>query len=126
MADTNIKIIIDAIDNASNVLKGVGENIEKSLGKGAQTNVTGMGAAMDGALGTVARFAVAGAAVATGVGVVVGAYRTFTNTVSGMLEQSAEQQRVMAQTNAVLRSTGDISGVSAQRVRQIAEQIERK
>ncbi len=125
MADTNVRVIVNAVDNASNVLKTVGKNIQSTLGKQAKTDVSGLtgavgelGSAFGGtvaAIGTTALVAAGVAAAFVGVGIAL----------KPMLEAAGESQRVMTQTNAVLRSTGGIAGMSAEEVRKLATEMQR-
>jgi hypothetical protein len=98
-AETNIKAIITAEDKASSVLKGFGDNVG-SLGglveKGLKTAAIGIAAA---------------GAAAAGFGVL--AVKAF-----------SESQDVLAQTNAVLRSTGSVAGVSADQVAKLAHSFQ--
>ncbi len=123
MADTNVKILVTAIDNASNVLKNIGKNIENSLGKQTQTNVSSLTGAMQGTAGTFATLAIGAGAVGValaGVGMVVS---KVTNAFRGVMDAAGNSDQVMAQTNAVLRSTGAISGASAKQVLEIARSL---
>jgi hypothetical protein len=98
-AETNIKAVITAEDKASSVLKGFGDNV------GSFGGVLEKGLKV-AALATAA----AGAAVA-GFGVL--AVKAF-----------SESQDVAAQTNAVLKSTGSIAGVTADQVAKLAHNFQ--
>lgn len=98
-AETNIKAIITAEDKASHVLKGFGDSVG-SLGglveKGLKTAAIGIAAA---------------GAAATGFGVM--AVKAF-----------SESQDVLAQTNAVIRSTGGVAGVTADQVTKLSHSFQ--
>lgn len=98
--DANIKAVITAEDRASSVLRGFGDNVNGVAGKvGSVLKV-----AAEGAL-------VAGAAVTT----------------FGVLSVKAfsESQDKIAQTNAVLKSTGGIAGVTADQVDKLSKALQR-
>jgi hypothetical protein len=100
-SETNIKAVITADDKASSVLKGFGDNVS-NLGGFIET---GLKAAAIG-------LAAAGAA-ATAFG--VSSIKAFT-----------ESQDLIAQTNAVLKSTGGIAGVTAAEVTKLASALEKQ
>jgi hypothetical protein len=99
-SETNIKAIITAEDKASSVLKGFGDNVG-SLGSVVETGLKAGAVAL----------AAAGAA-AVGFGVV--AVKAF-----------SESQDLIAQTNAVLKSTGNAAGVTADQVTKLATALEK-
>lgn len=100
-AETNIKAVITAEDKASSVLKGFGDNVG-SLGSLVETG-----------LKTAAVGLAAAGAAAVGFGVV--AVKAF----------SDSEDRI-AQTNAVLKSTGQAAGVTADQVTKLATALEKQ
>lgn len=124
MADTNVKIIVDAIDNASNVLKNIGNNLESSLGKQTQSNIGALGGAVEGATGTFGKMALMAGTIGLVVGGIAIGVEKVTQTIGGLLTAASDEARVMALTNSTLKATGDISGMTAEGVRKIALSIE--
>jgi hypothetical protein len=100
-ADTNIKAVITAEDKASHVLKGFGDN------------VGGLGSAIETGLKTVA----IGATVATAAAVTFGTLA---------VKAFDDSQNRIAQTNAVLKSTGQVAGVTADQVTKLATALEKQ
>lgn len=99
-SDTNIKAVITAEDKASSVLKDFGNQVDSmntGINRGLKTAAVGL--------------AVAGAAA---VGFGVAAVKAFT-----------ESEDLIAQTNAVLKSTGGIAGVTAEEVDKLSAALER-
>lgn len=96
-----LRFDIFAIDRASHVFDKVGEHSEK-LGDKL------------GRVGKVAAIGLSG--IATGVGAVAVA-------MGFGLKQASDYQKITTQTAAVLHSTGEAAGVSAEHVKALAEQI---
>jgi hypothetical protein len=121
--ETDVKVIVSAIDNASNVLNDIGKNIEKTLSKQTQQSASDVNGVMAGLTGTFGKLAASVAPVGiaiAGIGAtILGASAAF----KPLLQAAGDAQRIMAQTNAVLSSTGGISGMTAQSVTKLAEEI---
>lgn len=100
MAESDLSIIIRAKNEASAVLK----QVEGSVG--------GLGKTM----GTALKFG--GIAAAGGIGVAALALK-------GFVEDAMESQKIMAQTNAVLKSTQGVSGMTAKSVTDLADKLSR-
>jgi len=99
-SDANIRAVITAKDDASHVLKKFGDETASTSNKlAAGLKVAAVGAAAAGA-----------AAIAFGV-MSVKAYQ--------------ESENAIAQTNAVLKSTGGVAGVSAQQVTELATSLQK-
>jgi hypothetical protein len=99
-AQTNIKAVITADDRASSVLKGFGDNVHSFGGvveKGLKTAAVGLAAA-------------GAAAVAFG---------------ALSVKAFSESEDMIAQTNAVLKSTGGIAGVTADQVTKLATALQK-
>jgi len=124
IADTNVRVIVDAIDNASDVLKNIGNSIENSLGKTAQTNVGGLGGAINTAVGTFGKLAIGVGVAGIAINSTIAVVEKLAEGFNELMQASEAQQRVDAQTNAVLQSTGDISGATLQSVQKLADTIE--
>lgn len=74
---------------------------------------------MKGMLGNALSFA-AGQAVFMAVGQAIGFVK---NQISDSITLAIAQQQIMSQTNAVLKSTGDVSGMSAQAIANLADSL---
>lgn len=98
--DANIKAVITAKDEASHVLKKFGDNTSSIGSK--------VGAALKG----VAIAGVAAGAAATAFGVL-------------SVKAFSESEDAIAQTNAVLKSTGQIAGVTAEQVTKLATSLQK-
>lgn len=101
----DVRITVSVTDNASAPLRKVAQETD-NLG----TSAGGTGASM-------LTMGLAITAVTSTVGAVVGA-------LASAVAMSAELARVNAQTGAVLRSTGGISGMTADAVRDLASSLE--
>lgn len=93
MADANIRAVITAKDEASKVLSGFGNSVERA-GKASAVVLAAAGAA------------------AVGFGVL--AVKAF-----------SESENAIAQTNAVLKSTGGVAGVTADEVTRLATSLQK-
>jgi len=100
MAQANIKAVITAKDDASDVLKKFGNN--------TNSMASGIGTALKGV-------AVVGAAVAAGV-IAFGI---------SSVKSFQESENAIAQTNAVLKSTGGIAGVTAAEIDRLATSFQK-
>lgn len=100
-SETNIKAVITADDRASGVLKGFGDN------------VSSFGGVVEKGLKTAAVALAAAGAAAAAFGVT--SVKAFT-----------ESQDLIAQTNAVLKSTGNIAGVTADEVTKLATALQKQ
>lgn len=100
MAQANIKAVITAKDEASDVLKKFGSNTS-SFGAGLSSVLKGVAVA-----GTVA----AGAIVAFGV---------------SSVKSFMESENAIAQTNAVLKSTGGVAGITADEVDKLSTALQK-
>lgn len=98
--EANIKAVITADDKASSVLSKFGDHVNGVAGAVG----TGLKVAAEG-------LAIAGAA-AIGFGVV-------------SVKAFSESQDMIAQTNAVLKSTGGIAGVTAQQVDELSKALQK-
>jgi hypothetical protein len=98
-AQTNVKAVITAEDRGSAVLKGFGQKVE------------GLGGAVAKGLKLAAVGIAAGTAAATAFGVL-------------SVKAFSESQDVMAQTTAVLKSTGHAAGVTSDMVTGLAKQMQ--
>lgn len=96
MADTNVKIIVDAVDKASGVLGGIGGALQ-GIGKAGLVLAGGAVVAGIGAVGT-------------GLGIAV--------------DEAMEAQEGTAQLNAVLKSTGGIAGVTQEMALGLASSLQ--
>jgi len=102
----NLSIIIKAIDQASSVIDGVGENLDGLEKKG-------------GRLGAILKGGVALGATAAVVG--IGALGAVL--VSSTKEAMAAEE-IQAQLNAVLASTGGVAGVTAEAINDHANELQ--
>jgi hypothetical protein len=103
MADAKVGVIIEAEDKASDVIKGVSQsagNLEARM-KSMKPAFQAMAVA-----GTVAFGAVAGA-------------------IYKSIESAAEAQKVQAQLGAVLKSTGGVAGVTAQKALDLSQALQK-
>lgn len=98
-AETNVKAVITAEDRGSAVLKRFGQS------------AAGMGGLIERGLKAAAVGAAAATAAATAFGVL-------------SVKAFSESQDVMAQTNAVLKSTGHAAGVTSDMVTNLAKQMQ--
>lgn len=99
------KLIVEIIGDSS--------NFEKSLSKAGKAT-TGMGSSLK----KMAGFAVLGAGAAGLGGLIVAAKKS--------IDTANEHAKVYAQTNAVLKSTGDISNTTQGSIQSLANAIEKK
>lgn len=104
MAET-AKIVINAVDNASNTLKGVG----KAAG--------GLGKALDSSLRVAANFTIAVAGVSR-------AAKAMGAALAVPIRLSMEQERVETQLEAVLRSTAHAAGLNADQLKNMASSFQ--
>lgn len=121
--NVDVKVIVGAVNNVGNVLKDIGKQIQDTLGKQSKTNVSELTKATGGLAATFTQVAT-GMAIAGGA--IYAADRAFgaiKNSIGGMLSAAGESQRVMAQTNAVIASTGGVAGVTAEQVTTLARKI---
>lgn len=98
--EANIKAVITAEDKASSVLKGFGDNVNSVAGK----------------VGSVLKTAAEGLAIAGAAAAGFGALT---------VKAFSESQDLIAQTNAVLKSTGSIAGVTAQQVDELSKSLQK-
>lgn len=95
MAQANVSVVVSAIDNASNVLKGIGKNIQNTLSKQTKGDVSGLTAATSGLAGGFGKLAIgagiAGAAIA-GIGI---AAQSVMGTLSGFIGEAAKLEQSM-------------------------------
>lgn len=101
MGDANVRAVITAEDKASGVLKGFGDNVN-SIGNKIDSIVRTT---------AVGLLAVSAAAVTFGV---------------ASVKAFSESQDLIAQTNAVLASTGSVAGVTADKVTELATAWEKQ
>ena len=123
IADLKAKISVDGADKAKSDLKSVGESASKTKGDlgGLGGGIGGLKDAFVGGLG-----AIAGALTGLGVVNVVGdAFGFLKDQMLDVLEQASSQQQVMAQTSAVIKSTGGAAGVTAGQVGDLADSYAR-
>lgn len=95
MADTNIRVVVDAVDRASNVLKGIGANIEKTLGKQTQQNISGVAAVASESLGAFSKLAIGLGALGLAATAVMGGLERMTSAFNGVIQASALMERSM-------------------------------
>lgn len=95
MADTNVRIIVDAIDNATNVLKNLGNNIEKALGKQTQANVSGISGVVNTVTGSFGKLALGLAAAGVVAGAFVVGIQKIGGAIGPLIEASATLERSM-------------------------------
>lgn len=88
------------------------------MGNAAESTSGKMGG-LKGALGGVATMA-AGFVAAN---VVIAGMNGIKEGITGAFEAAAEYEKIQAQTNAVLKSTGDASGMTADEVRKLANEL---
>src|SRR5437763_5367734 len=100
MSDAEISILLTARDNASAVMA----NVKKNAGE------------LQGALGTALKVA----AIAAGAGILA-----LGGALASCVGDAMESQKVIAQTNAVLMSTRGASGMTADSVGALADQLSR-
>lgn len=98
--DANIRAIITAKDEASGVLRGFSNNVS-NVNDGITKAAKAVGIGL---------LAAGGAAVAFGV---------------SSVKAFSESENVMAQTNAVLKSTGSIAGVTAEQTSSLANSLQK-
>lgn len=99
-AETNVKAVITADDQGSKVLKKFGDNVD------------GVNHAITSGLKVAAGALAAAGAAAVGFGVL-------------SVKAFSESEDIIAQTNAVLKSTGEVAGVTADQVTELASALER-
>ena len=121
MAETNVRVIVGAVDQASNVLKNIGKNIENTLSKQAKTSVSGLNQAtsgLQGAFGTLARVAgTVGLAIAGAGAVIAGAALAARPFISA----AVEMQNAMMGLMTVARSFGIEATSATDAARALAE-----
>lgn len=100
MADANIRAVITAKDEASSVLRRFGDD------------TASMGSKVAGAFKAVA-------AVTAVTGAAVGAFGALS------VKAFSESEDMIAQTNAVLKSTGQIAGVTADQVDKLSKSLQK-
>lgn len=120
MADTNVKILVSAIDQASNVLKNIGKNIEDTLGKQAKTNVSGLGSATSGLVGSFGRLAVAGAALGAGIAVVTQAISSLTSAVGGFIQDAIVMENSLTALSRISQRFGEDADLATQAAKDLA------
>lgn len=107
------KIAVEIVGDASSIEKAYKRATEST--KRFNSDVSRAGKAGSSAFGGLGKIAGAAAGFA-GIGGI-------TEAVRGSYEEFAQQQKVAAQTAAVLKSTGDVSGVTAGHVDELASSL---
>lgn len=105
MADERLEIAIKAVNEASKALKDV-QNDLGGLDNAAKKSSGGFGE-----LGNAAKIAALGGIAILGAG------------LKASVDAALEAEQVMAKTNAVLKSTGGIAGVTAKDVTELADRL---
>lgn len=109
MAGEKVQIIIEGVDNASGPIKNIGKAIGDLEGQGSKT-----GGILAGLGGTISKLGVAAA------GAVVGGVVLLAAGLGDCLREAMNAEKVMADTNATLKSTGGVAGMTAESVSKLA------
>jgi hypothetical protein len=121
MAETNVKILVSAIDQASNVLKNIGNNIEATLGKQAKTNVSGLSSAGAGLTGTLGKLALGAAAMGAAVTVAAVAISRISEAMGGAVNSAVEFERAMIGLQRISVRFGEDADIATQAAQRLSD-----
>lgn len=119
MANIDVKVIVSAIDKASNIFKNIGKNIDSSLGKSTKNMglMANAGGVLKGALGGVASIA---GTLTLAIGATAAAITAAAFAVKPFINASVEMENAMLGLTTVARAFGFTADEAMEAARSLA------